>query len=132
MPQFADTEDFERIASEQGGEDLGWFFDAYLRQAALPKLIEERDGNELSLTWQTEKGTPFPMPIEVQVDGKTILADMSSGSTVIDLGSDDAHYVIDPMAKVLRYSPSIARWQAWMVEQQEQAKKAKEEAKAAD
>ena len=96
------------------------------------KLIEERDGNELSLTWQTEKGTPFPMPIEVQVDGKTILADMSSGSTVIDLGSDDAHYVIDPMAKVLRYSPSIARWQAWMVEQQEQAKKAKEEAKAAD
>ena len=132
VPQFADTEDFERIASEQGGEDLGWFFDAYLRQAALPKLIEERDGNELSLTWQTEKGTPFPMPIEVLVDGKTILADMSSGSTVIDLGSDDAHYVIDPMAKVLRYSPSIARWQAWMVEQQEQAKKAKEEAKAAD
>ena len=129
VPQFADTDDFQRIAEEQSGQSLAWFFDAYLRQAALPKLVEQRRGKELSLTWQTEEGTPFPMPVEVQVGGQTVVADMSSGSATVDLGSDDAHFVIDPMYKVLRYDPAIARWREWMAEQQ---KKEKEKEKVED
>ncbi|MBL4895436.1 MAG: hypothetical protein JKY75_01030, partial [Erythrobacter sp.] len=65
----------------------------------------------------------------VQVGGQTVVADMSSGSATVDLGSDDAHFVIDPMYKVLRYDPAIARWREWMAEQQ---KKEKEKEKVED
>ena len=133
VPQFADTGDFQRIAEEESGRDLGWFFDAYLRQAALPKLIERRDGTKLSLRWQTDGGTGFPMPVEIRVGDRVIVASMEDRSETLDLGSDDAHYVIDPDYKVLRYNPYIERWQAWVAEQEakaeaEKAAKAKAEA----
>ncbi|NCP19491.1 MAG: M1 family metallopeptidase [Erythrobacter sp.] len=128
VPQFADTADFQRIAGEESGRDLGWFFDAYLRQAALPKLIEQRDGSTLMLRWKTDGGTPFPMPVDVRVGDRTIVADMSSGTARVDLGSDDAHYVIDPDYKVLRYSAEIARWQEWAAEQEAKARAEREAA----
>ena len=121
VPQFADTADFQRIAEKESGRDLGWFFDAYLRQAALPRLVEERDGSMLTLRWQTDGGTAFPMPVDVRIGDRVVVAAMDGGSETVDLGSDDTHYVVDPMYKVLRHSPYIERWQAWMAEQQAKA-----------
>ena len=129
VPQFASTDDFERIAEEESGRDLGWFFDAYLRQSALPRLIEQRDGSSLTLQWQTDGDTAFPMPLDIKVGDRVMVAAMEGGSATVDLGSADAHYVIDPMAKVLRHNPHIERWQAWVAEQ-EALEKAKAEAAA--
>lgn len=120
VPQFADTDEFQKIAEEESGQKLSWFFDAYLRQASLPVLSEQREGRNLTLTWTTESGKPFPMPVEVQVDDRTVAVDMSAGRATIDLGSDKAHYIIDPMNKVLRYDPHIERWQEWAAEQEDE------------
>ena len=125
VPQFRSTDDFQRIAEEESGKDLGWFFDTYLREAALPVLKQNRVGDRLELEWVRESGQPFPMPVEVQFGGRVVSVPMTGGKGSVDLGSDSMHYVIDPMAKALRYSATVERWQAWVVEQQEKAKKAK-------
>lgn len=118
-PQFADTDDFRRLVEEESGRDLGWFFDTYLRQAALPVLIEERDGETLRLRWSGVSEAGFPMPIEVQTDGRIVTVDMSDGTGAAVLASDTAHYVIDPLNKVLRHNPAIERWQAWTTMQRQ-------------
>ncbi|MDQ6647584.1 MAG: M1 family metallopeptidase, partial [Pseudomonadota bacterium] len=70
-PRYASTDDYIAIVNKVTGHDLGWFFDVYLRDAALPRLEQQRDGDTLKLHWVTEHGKPFPMPIEVQV-GDTV------------------------------------------------------------
>ena len=39
---FATTDDFLHIVEKESGADLDWFFEVYLRQPKLPKLITER------------------------------------------------------------------------------------------
>ncbi|WJY19564.1 M1 family metallopeptidase [Alteriqipengyuania flavescens] len=117
VPQFADTDDFQRIAEEESGRDLDWFFDAYLREAALPVLTATRNGGTLELAWERESGEPFPMPVEVRFDGRLETVPMTGGTGSISLGSDSMHYVLDPMNKVLRFSPAIDEWQTWMMQQ---------------
>ena len=96
---------------------------------AAHRLIEQRDGSSLTLQWQTDGDTAFPMPLDIKVGDRVMVAAMEGGSATVDLGSADAHYVIDPMAKVLRHNPHIERWQAWVAEQ-EALEKAKAEAAA--
>ncbi|MDA6125935.1 hypothetical protein OSK00_26415, partial [Escherichia coli] len=38
QPRFGSTAEYERFVTQVTGKDYGWFFDAYLRQAALPEL----------------------------------------------------------------------------------------------
>lgn len=111
-PRFGTTAEFEALAARHAGKPLGWFFDAYVRQAALPVLEETRTADTLSLRWRTAGGTPFPMPIEVEVDGKVQRLEMADSSGTIAAPAG-AHIVIDPMARVLRYSAEIAAAQAW-------------------
>jgi aminopeptidase N len=68
--RFADTEDFRRVVEEIVGEDLGWFFEVYLRQPALPTLNVERVEERLILSWDVPGDLPFPMPIEVEFEGQ--------------------------------------------------------------
>ena len=98
------------------GQDLRWFFDTYLRAAALPELVEERDGDRLRLGWRTAGGRPFPMPIEVAVDGQVTRLPMTDGTGSVPLPRT-AHVVIDPEARVLRRSVDVERLQAWEREQ---------------
>ncbi|HEY0657886.1 MAG TPA: M1 family metallopeptidase, partial [Pyrinomonadaceae bacterium] len=64
------TDDFLRIAERESGKKLDWFFEVYLRQPALPKLVVQQTvvvggseaGNQLVLRWETSKNLPFPMP----------------------------------------------------------------------
>ncbi|WP_159796527.1 M1 family metallopeptidase [Croceibacterium salegens] len=108
----ASTDDFQRIAEEKSGRDLGWFFDAYFRTAPLPRLDSARFGTTLSLEWSTPAAKPFAMPVEVNVDGKLVTVPMTAGRGEITLPSAQAHVVLDPWARILRYDPAIEAWQA--------------------
>ncbi len=110
-PRFATTRDFETAVAQESGRDLRWFFDVYLRRGTLPDLIESRDGNSLTLRWKVPGDGPFPLPVEVEVDGVVRTLPMTDGSGSIPLPAD-AHVVIDPMARLLRRSIAVERMQA--------------------
>ena len=109
-PRFTSTPEFETLMNEAAGRDLTWFFDVYLREAALPELIETRAGDRLTLAWKTPRTAPFPLPIEVAVDGAVRKLAMVGGSETIDVPAG-AHVVIDPMARVLRRNEAIEAMQ---------------------
>ncbi len=109
-PRFTSTAEFEGLMNMAAGRDLSWFYDVYLREAALPELIETRTGNALTLSWKTAKGAPFPLPIEIAVNGTTRKLAMAGGRETIEVPAD-AHVVIDPMARVLRRSAAIEAMQ---------------------
>lgn len=69
--RFAATEDFLNICQSISGLDLNWFFDLYLRQPALPVLHSRIEDGEWQLYWETPNEIPFPMPVEVKMNGKT-------------------------------------------------------------
>lgn len=105
-PRFGSTREYIDIVRQVTGVDYGWFFDVYLYQAALPELVETRSGNTLTLAWKAPGGKPFPLPIEVSVDGVVQRLAMTGGKDTLAVPAD-AHVVIDPMARVLRRSEAI-------------------------
>jgi len=113
VPRFGSTNEFVAIVNQESGRDLGWFFDVYLRHAKLPQLTERRDGNRLLLQWRTPGGLPFPMPVEVAVDGKPQIIAMTGGRDELTLPSARAHIVIDPQGKLLRQSDEMDRFREY-------------------
>jgi aminopeptidase N len=109
-PRFASTREFQQIVAEEAGRNLDWFFDAYLRRAALPELVETRDGDKLRLEWRA--GGPFPMPVEVRVGDRVERVAMEGGRGELTVPAG-THVVIDPAARVLRRSEAVERYQAW-------------------
>lgn len=105
-PRFASTPEFERLMNAAAGRDLSWFFDVYLRQASLPELLETRGGRQMTFRWKAPGNTPFPLSIDIAVDGQVRRLAMRGGSETIDV-PPDAHVVVDPMARVLRRSTAI-------------------------
>ncbi|HEX2189716.1 MAG TPA: M1 family metallopeptidase, partial [Longimicrobiaceae bacterium] len=99
--RFADTDDFLRIAERESGRELGWLFEVYLRQPALPRLAVERAGDRLALRWEAPGGRPFPMPVEVEVDGRRRRVEMPGGRVELRVPAG-ARVVVDPDAWVLR------------------------------
>ncbi|MEG3175002.1 M1 family metallopeptidase [Sphingomonas sp. RB3P16] len=112
VPRFSSSAEYERVVRRVTGKDYGWFFDVYLRQAALPELIETRSGSHLTLRWQAPGGRVFPMPVDVQVDGRIVRLAMAGGVGSLAVPRQ-AHVVIDPQAKLLRRSVAIEQYQAW-------------------
>ena len=64
--RFSDTEEIRAIAEKSSGVKLDWFFEVYLRQPKLPRIIVERKGDQVSLSWDVPQGLPFPMPQDSQ------------------------------------------------------------------
>ena len=62
QPRFASTSEYIGDVNQVTGKDMSWFFDVYLRQAALPELIETRDGDTLTLRWKTPGRQALPAP----------------------------------------------------------------------
>ena len=110
-PRYATTPEFIAIVDEVTGRDLGWFFDAYLYQAALPDLVMTRDGERVSLEWKTGNGRPFPLPVEIEVDGQTRTLPMTEGRAVFTAPAG-AHVLLDPGSKVLRRLEYLEIWKA--------------------
>ena len=92
---FVTTDEFIKLAEKISGKKLGWFFDVYARQPKLPKLIGEVKDNQLLLHWETPDNLPFPMPVEVEIAGKTTRVEMKNGKGSIAIPAD-AKYTIDP------------------------------------
>lgn len=116
-PRYGTTDEFQRIVSEEAGRDMRWFFDVYLRSAKLPRLDSKRVGNRLDLQWMTPRGLPFPMPVELLVDGQPQTVAMTGGRGTVTLPSASAHVVIDPNARILRQSDSMDRFRDWTAAQ---------------
>jgi len=93
------TDDFLSIAERESGMRLDWFFEVYLRQPALPKLQSEVKDGVLHLAWQTPDGLRFPMPVEVEVDGKRTRVPMKDGKGSLKV--DGSSFKIDPDGWVL-------------------------------
>jgi aminopeptidase N len=110
-PRFSSSKEYRAIVNQVTGADYGWFFDVYLDQAALPDLVQTRQGNRLTLEWKTPGNRPFPMPVEVEVDGKVTRLAMTSGRDTLTV-PEGAHVVVDPMARILRRSTAIEAVQA--------------------
>lgn len=99
--RFATTDDFLRIAQREAGLELGWMFEVYLRQPALPRLVAQRAGDTLRLRWEAPGGLPFPMPVEVEVDGGRRRVEMPGGRAELAVARG-ARVVVDPDGWVLR------------------------------
>nr|HQU90744.1 M1 family aminopeptidase [Pyrinomonadaceae bacterium] len=96
--RLTDTDEFLKIAQEESKMKLDWFFELYLRQPKLPKLITETSGNTTTFRWETPNNMPFPMPIDVVVDGKAQRVEMKNGRGSVT-GSAP---VVDPNGWVLK------------------------------
>lgn len=111
QPRFGSTAEFESLVKAATGKEYKWFFDAYVRAAALPDLVARTDNGRLTLDWQLPGGGVFPMPVEVQIDDRVVRLEMAGGHGAIEVPTG-AHIVIDPMARVLRRSPAVEALQA--------------------
>jgi aminopeptidase N len=94
------TDDFLTIAEKDSGKKLDWFFELYLRQPKLPKLVSELNGNTMTLHWETPNNIPFPMPVDVVVNGKTQRVEMKDGKATVNFTGTAP--VIDPNGWVLK------------------------------
>ena len=100
---FATSADFIRTANQVSGRDLGWFFNLYLFQPKLPKLVSMIEGDKLVLGWETPAGYPFPMPLEVEVDGKVERIEMPGGRAELS-AARYGHAKLDPNMWILKAS----------------------------
>ena len=124
-PRFGTTDEFVQLTSEEAGRDLKWFFDVYIRSARLPELVEKRQGNVLNLQWRTQRGLPFPMPVEVMVDGALQTVPMANGRGSLTLPAANSIWTVDPAGKLLRHDDAIDRYRDWTTAEQAKAAKKK-------
>jgi aminopeptidase N len=123
QPRWSSTKEFIGIANDVSGRDLQWFFNAYLYHAALPELVEVRDGDTLRLRWKTGDDGAFPMPLEVRVNDRMEKLAMTDGHGELTLPAR-ALVTIDPYSRVLRQEAHIDTWK-----RDEAARKKKQAAK---
>lgn len=106
VPRYRNTDEFIALVNEVTGKDWRWLFDVYLRQAALPELVTERNGERLQLRWQGTADKPFPMPVPVSINGVMQTVPMPDGRGELAVKATD-HLIIDPQMSVLRQLPII-------------------------
>lgn len=82
---LATTDDYLRIAEQISGQKLDWFFNVYLRQSGLPKLLVTQNGLSVTLTWSVQNHLDFPMPVEVLVGAEKRKIDMNTGTATITI-----------------------------------------------
>ena len=83
---------------------------------ALPRLVATRNERTLDLQWKTPKGLPFPMPVDVAVDGVRQTVPMTGGHGTITLPSDKSLVTLDPGSKLLRQQDEMDRYRDWLKE----------------
>ena len=103
-PRFTSTAEYRAILNDVTGREMGWFLDAYLRHAALPELVERREGDTLTLEWRAAHGRPFPLPVEVQVGDAITRLPMVDGRATLNVPAGTS-VLVDPMMRVLRRLP---------------------------
>lgn len=86
---FVTTADFQLICEQESGKPLGWFFDVYLRQPQLPKLVSKVEGQQITLRWETPQNLPFNFPIEIKINGKIQRVDLGKESISLSFNPGD-------------------------------------------
>jgi aminopeptidase N len=104
--RYRTTEEFVEIMSEEAGQDVAWLVESYLNEAEMPELITSRDDGKLSMRWSVPGGRPFPMPLEISIDGEITTVAMTDKSATIAV-PDRARVIIDPESRILRSLPII-------------------------
>lgn len=110
-PLLADTDDLIRLVNKETGKDFQWFFDVYLYQAALPELQLTRDNSTLSLHWKIDNNKPFPMPVEISINGE-VRTVVPNDLTTIQVSPSDI-VIVDPASKLLKRESHIEAYQAY-------------------
>ncbi|MBX3242953.1 MAG: M1 family metallopeptidase [Acidobacteria bacterium] len=102
--RLVNTDDLLNIAETESGMKLDWFFELYLRQPELPKLVSNINGGQIELHWDTPNNMPFPMPIDIVVgNGKPIrFSANNQKQTYIVSCSECPPISIDPNGWVLK------------------------------
>jgi aminopeptidase N len=111
-PQFGTTQGFLEIVNRVMGKDYKWFFDVYFYQAALPRVLAKRENGMLKLRWEVPGNLPFPMPLDVRVDGKGFSLPMTDGTGEIAADAQ-AGVTIDPSSKILRHLEALEEFREW-------------------
>jgi len=99
--RFVDTDDYLATAEEVSERELDWFFDVYLHSAELPTLELTRREGALDLAWSAPDSLPFPMPVDVQVNGQTQRVEMPDGKATVDIPAG-ATVAVDPEGWILK------------------------------
>ena len=98
------TDDFLTIAEQESGMKLDWLFEVYLRQPKLPRLGTSGIGSGSSavmhLSWETPNNMPFPMPIDVEINGKIQRIEMPNGKATVNFTGNPP--IVDPKGWVLK------------------------------
>jgi aminopeptidase N len=95
------TDDFVHHAGAMAGRSLDWFFEVYARRATLPRLEATRTDSALLVRWVAPDGLPFPMPVEVEIDGRRQRVEMPRGEARVAVARA-ARVAVDPEGWVLR------------------------------
>ncbi len=98
--RLVNTDDFLAIAEEESKMELDWFFELYLRQPKLPRLVTSVAGGALNLRWETSNNMLFAMPIDVVVNGQSQRVEMREGKGTVNFAG--AAPVVDPNGWVLK------------------------------
>ena len=98
--RLVNTDDFLTIAEEESKMDLDWFFELYLRQPKLAKLVTETSGSTMNLRWDTPNGMPAEMTMAWPDRPKTQRVEMKDGRGSINFSGSAPS--IDPNGWVLK------------------------------
>lgn len=101
QPTRRSNADFVRIASEEYGQDLTWFFDMYLGQAAIPKLVQDRNEEGISFSWSGSEAVDLSVPILVTENGLTSEHLLPSTGDRFPV-AEDAWLQVDPRVTLFR------------------------------
>ena len=93
--RLVDSDELMRIAEQVSGIELDGFFETYLRQPDLPRLVATLRPDALELSWEVTHGLGFDLPVEIEMRNERFRIDMSAGAAVIPIEMDDEP-VIDP------------------------------------
>lgn len=114
-PVFKNSADFVNIVNTITGKDMSWFFDVYLYQADLPKLVVDRKDDAITVQWEIENNKPFHMPVELSINGKITTLDLTKPVTLAINKMDVV--ILDPNSKILKYDQHIIDFQNFRKEQ---------------
>ena len=119
-PTKRSSEDFITIASDEYGEDLRWFFDAYLFSKDIPTLEVDRSNDELRLSFKDLPNLIMDIPVVLYEDGAVESGRHNvSRSTTLSIRSDGSSHAvqssariqIDPEVKIFREFSTAQRCQ---------------------
>ncbi|MFP4227542.1 MAG: M1 family metallopeptidase [Salinivenus sp.] len=95
------TRDFIDTAEAVSGRSLSAFFDVYLYQEDLPRLVHHHSEDTVSLEWKNTGDKAFEVPVPVRVNDTTRRVEMADGRGQLEVPSG-ADVEVDPRGWVLR------------------------------